>query len=149
MNWMRPNEPPSTCASVLTVSVFARPGHAFEQDVAARQQRDEQPLEHRVLADDHALDLVQRVLKRLAGRRRGRGWRVVHVCSLTSDEAPEPAQGQCRAREDERECCGGEHRADLARLVLAAELGAQALVDLGQALASAAWKACPPDAEAI
>ena len=27
---------------------------------------DEQPLEHRVLADDHALDLVQRLLERVA-----------------------------------------------------------------------------------
>ena len=33
----------------------------------AGQQRDEQPLEHRVLADDHALELVERVLE--AGAR--------------------------------------------------------------------------------
>ena len=37
-------------------------GHALEQHVAAGQQRDQQALEHRVLADDHALDLVQRPL---------------------------------------------------------------------------------------
>ena len=55
-----------------TVSVFARPGHALEQHVAAREQRDEQPLEHRVLADDDALDLVQRLLERLTRRRARR-----------------------------------------------------------------------------
>ncbi len=31
--------------------------------MAAGEQRDEQPLEHRVLADDDALELVQRVLE--------------------------------------------------------------------------------------
>ena len=34
--------------------------------MAAGQQGDQQALEHRVLADDHALDLVERVLERLA-----------------------------------------------------------------------------------
>ena len=61
MNWIRLYEPPSTAASVLTVSVLARPGHAFEQHVPAGEQADQQPLEHRVLSDDHALDLVKRL----------------------------------------------------------------------------------------
>ena len=71
MNWSRLNEPPSTSATVLIVSVLARPGHALEQHVAAGEQRDEQPLEHPLLADDDALDLEQRGLQRgvrLAGR---------------------------------------------------------------------------------
>ena len=35
-------------------------GHALEQHVAAGEQRHEHALEHRLLADDHALDLEQR-----------------------------------------------------------------------------------------
>ena len=38
-------------------------GDALEQHVAAGQQRDQQALEHRVLADDDALDLVERLLE--------------------------------------------------------------------------------------
>ena len=42
-------------------------GDALEQHVAAGEQRDEQALEHRVLADDHALELIQRAFQ--AGAR--------------------------------------------------------------------------------
>ena len=38
-------------------------GDAFEQDVASGQKADQQALEHRVLADDDALDLVQSLLE--------------------------------------------------------------------------------------
>ena len=48
-------------------------GNALEQHVAAREQGDEQPLEHRVLADDDALALVQRRLERVADVARGIG----------------------------------------------------------------------------
>ena len=44
-------------ASVRTVSVLARPGHALEQDVAAGEQADEQALDHVLLADDDLADL--------------------------------------------------------------------------------------------
>ena len=50
MNWIRRNEPPSTAAVVLIVSVFARPGHALDQEVAAGDEADEHALEHLVLA---------------------------------------------------------------------------------------------------
>ena len=63
MNWIRANEPPSTEAVVLIASVFARPGHALDQQVPAGEQADEQPLEHRLLAGDHAPDLEQRLLE--------------------------------------------------------------------------------------
>ena len=46
-----------------------QPGHALEQHVSAGEQADQQPLEHRVLADDHALDLVQRLLEGVARLR--------------------------------------------------------------------------------
>ena len=38
-------------------------GDALEQHVPAGKQADQQPLEHRVLTDDHPLDLVQRLLE--------------------------------------------------------------------------------------
>ena len=67
MNWIRENVPPRTVAVVLIVSVFASPGHALDQQVAVRQQADEDPLEHRVLPGDHAADLEQGALEALPG----------------------------------------------------------------------------------
>ena len=63
MNCTRWNDPPSTAAVVLIVSVFARPGHAFDQHVPAGEQADEHPLEHLLLPGDHAPDLEQRLLE--------------------------------------------------------------------------------------
>ena len=63
MNCTRWNEPPSTAAVVLIVSVFARPGTPFDQHVAAREQAHEHPLEHLLLAGDHAPDLEQRLFQ--------------------------------------------------------------------------------------
>ena len=36
-----------------------KPGNAFHEQVAPREKGDDHPLEQRILADDHALDLVQ------------------------------------------------------------------------------------------
>ena len=66
VNWIRWKLPPSTCAVVLIVSVFARPGHALDQEVAAGEQADEHALEHRVLPGDHPPDLEERLLEQLA-----------------------------------------------------------------------------------
>ena len=52
-------------------------GHALQQHVAAGQEADEQALEHRVLADDDALDLVERLLERGARLLAGLGSVVV------------------------------------------------------------------------
>ena len=81
MNCTRRNVPPRHLpASVLTVSVFARPGTPSSSTWPVGEERDEQPLEHRVLADDHALDLVQDLLQHggglgatAVGRRGGDG----------------------------------------------------------------------------
>ena len=76
MNWIRWKLPPSTCAVVLIVSVFASPGHALDQEVAAGEQADEHALEHPVLARDHPLDLEQGLLEQLtllAERRLAHG----------------------------------------------------------------------------
>src|SRR5205085_2783984 len=48
-------------------------GHAFDEDVAPREQGDQHALEQRVLADDHALDLVEDLLERRLGRPGGTG----------------------------------------------------------------------------
>ena len=50
-------------------------GNALEQHVTLGEERDEQPLEHRVLADDHPLHLVERALERRAGLLEGVGAR--------------------------------------------------------------------------
>ena len=59
--------------------------HALDQEVAAREQADEHPLEHRLLAGDHAPDLEERLLE-LLQQRVGRGFLQIghHVssCSL-------------------------------------------------------------------
>ena len=75
MNWTRRNVPPRTAAVVLIVSVFARPGNALDQEVAAGDEADEHAFQHLVLAGDHALDLDERLLQLAAvvdGRRRRR-----------------------------------------------------------------------------
>ena len=59
VNWTRLNDPPRTSARVLIVSVLARPGTPSSRMWPPAQQADEDALEHRVLADDHAADLEQ------------------------------------------------------------------------------------------
>ena len=116
MNWMRRKVPPSTAASVLTVSVLARPGHALQQHVPAREQRDEQALEHRVLPDDHALDLVQGLLEArarvLEGGRLPTG--VVHQTGGRRLASRRPG----RRCEPPPSCSGQSPRSGAALLVL-------------------------------
>ena len=45
-------------AIVLTVSVFAKTGHAFEQDVAVGEQAEQKPVDQIFLADDDVPDLL-------------------------------------------------------------------------------------------
>ena len=49
-------------ASVLISSVFARPGHAGDQAVAAGEQRDQHLLDDFVLADDDLAELGENAL---------------------------------------------------------------------------------------
>jgi hypothetical protein len=56
---------------------------ALEQHVAAGEQGDEQPLEHPLLPDDHALDLEQRCLQRGVGLAR----RALLLASVQSPQA--------------------------------------------------------------
>ena len=79
VNWTRLEGAAEHLRERLDGQRLGEAGHALEQHVAAGEQRDEQALEHRVLADDDALDLVQRLLERVArlvaARRRGRSVR--------------------------------------------------------------------------
>ena len=52
-----------TSASDLTARVLARPGHAFEQDVAVGQQADDQPLDQIILADDDFAEFVKQRMR--------------------------------------------------------------------------------------
>src|SRR3954454_24502574 len=104
VNWTRRKLPPTTWASVFTVSVFASPGTPSSSTWpparsatssrssiaswptitrftsyspgAACEDPHEQPLEHRVLAHDHPLHLAQRLLQRGA-RVLAAGGRIV------------------------------------------------------------------------
>ena len=64
VNWMRLNSPPIDVGERLDGHRLGEAGHAFDEQVAARQQRDDQPLEQVVLADDDLLDLVEHALHR-------------------------------------------------------------------------------------
>ena len=43
---------------------LCEPGHPLDEEVAAREEGDDHPLEQGVLADDHALDLEQHLFER-------------------------------------------------------------------------------------
>ena len=63
VNWMRLKSSDRHLASVLIISVLARPGHAFEDAVAPAEQRDQQLLDDLVLADDHPAELLLDVVE--------------------------------------------------------------------------------------
>ena len=66
-------------------------GHAFEQAVAAGEQRDEHPLDHPVLADDDPLDLEHRPFEH--GRVLGRGRAVAPAARSSAAEPASDAGG--------------------------------------------------------
>ena len=57
VNWMRVNFRSSTLASVAMSSVFASPGHADDQAVAADEERQQHELDDVALADDPLVQL--------------------------------------------------------------------------------------------
>ena len=58
VNWMRLNFSDIVSASLLTSSVLASPGTPISRRVAAGEQADRQPLDHRLLADDDPAQLL-------------------------------------------------------------------------------------------
>ena len=78
------------------ISVLARPGHPDQEAVAPGEDRDQELLEHRVLAHDDlghlGLQLRERILQALDGRdvvfsaRLRSGW-VAHACLLLSQRS--------------------------------------------------------------
>ena len=66
MNCTRWKLPAEHVGDRLDRQCLRQAGHAFDQKVAARQQADEDALQHLVLAGDHALDLEERALDHVA-----------------------------------------------------------------------------------
>ena len=58
VNWIRLKSMSRIWASVLTISVLARPGHAHQQAVAAGEDGGEDLLDHLGLADDDLLQFL-------------------------------------------------------------------------------------------
>ena len=111
VNWMRRKRAAEHLGERLDGQRLGQAGHALEQHVAAGEQRDEQALEHRVLADDDALDLVQRLLERGGGSsRRACGGSSLggHVVGLLSF-------GQIRRPNQRRDMSGAEQQQQRAR----------------------------------
>ena len=74
MNWIARERPAEHAGGRLDRQRLREAGNAFDQEMALREQADEDALEHRVLAGDHAPDLEQRLLQavfRLGGSERG------------------------------------------------------------------------------
>ena len=72
MNWIRLNSPPIAAGQGLDRHRLGQAGDALDEEVAAREQGDDQPLEQVVLADDDLLDLVEHALHRDGPRRARR-----------------------------------------------------------------------------
>ena len=58
VNWMRWKLVEIAARERLERERLREARHAFEQDVAAREQRDDQTIDEGMLADEHAPDLV-------------------------------------------------------------------------------------------
>ena len=62
VNWIRRNEPRIDLGERLDGQRLREPRHAFDQQVALRQDRDQHALEEVVLSDDHFLDFIKNAL---------------------------------------------------------------------------------------
>jgi hypothetical protein len=71
VNWIRENCRSSAWARLLTSRVLASPGHADEQAVTAGEQADEQQVDHALLADDAAVQLLDQALAAAGERLQG------------------------------------------------------------------------------
>ena len=88
MNWMRWNSRADRLGQALDDHRLGQARHALDEHVAPGQQRDDQPLEQPVLADQELLDLVDDVLHR--GRAGELMQPCVQVLSLVWPGAPAP-----------------------------------------------------------
>ena len=139
MNWMRREAAAQHLGERAHGQRLGQAGHALQQHVAAGQEADEQALEHRVLADDDALDLVERLLEGGARLVAGLGAVVVveighgvpQGCFLQI-RRPNQRSDIAAPRRSRTRRAAGEARRDLALLVLGAQERAQALVDVAE-----------------
>ena len=82
VNWMRLNDRFERAAERADHQRLGQARHAFQQAMAAAEQRDQQLLDHLVLADD---DLGQLLAGFFRGRRRACRWRpIVAMLSRSS-----------------------------------------------------------------
>src|SRR5919198_1808356 len=135
VNWMRVNVPPSTRASVRTVSVLARPG---------TPSSNTWPPASRLTSSRSSIaswPTMTRLISYSASSSAARGssrWMVGSSISgiaglgllRISDEAAEPAQRHRRAEQQQGEPATGEAGGDLALLLLGPQQRAEALVDV-------------------
>ena len=78
---------------------LGQPGHPFQQQMATRQQRDQDPFQHAFLADNDPLDLKQRRLELLAGdggfADRGQaGWLLGHLAGSSGEGVGHSERGR-------------------------------------------------------
>ena len=72
VNWMRAKARSIVLRQRGDEQRLGQPGHALQQQVPAGEQRDQQPLDDDVLADDDRADALAHVLDELNGGIHGR-----------------------------------------------------------------------------
>src|SRR3954453_7712481 len=129
VNCTRPNEPPTTCASVLTVSVLARPGTPSSRTwpPASRQTSRRSSIA--------SWPTMTRLTSCSASSSAARGSMIdvsgfSGVIVFLSGEAAEPPQGQGAGGEEHQQPRSGEPGGHLLLLGHMAELRAEPVVDL-------------------
>src|SRR4051812_19988690 len=140
VNWMRRNVPPSTCASVLTVSVLASPGTPSRSTwppassaTSSRSSIASWPTITRLISCS-ALSRASRASSKraccaaLAPAPVKSSNSVIPFPSSSSHQPPEPRERHPRPGEQQHQRTAREARRELALALLGAELGAEAVV---------------------
>src|SRR5919112_2188992 len=143
VNWIRRNVPPSTCASVLTVSVFASPGTPSSRTwppassaTSSRSSIASWPTITRLISCSAASSASRASSKRACCWARAppgasSNWFILLPSFhwKSSHEPPEPRERHPGADQQQHEGAAGEARGQLALALLGPELGAELLVD--------------------
>src|SRR4051812_14415697 len=127
VNWTRPNVPPTTWASVLTVSVLARPGTPSSRTwpPASRQTSTRSS----IASWPTITRLTSWRASSSAARGSGLGCSALSDIGFLSGKAAEPPQGHGAGGEQHQQPRSGEPRGHLLLLGDVAELRAEPLVD--------------------
>src|SRR6185312_6418289 len=139
VNWMRRKVPPSTVASVRTVSVLARPGTPSRRTwppVSSATSRRSSIASWPMTTRLHSYRAPSSAWRASAAGSVS-GWGVMGSSESGwegSEHAAEHADRRERGQEHQRERAAGEEARDLALLALGGDLRAEALVDLVERL---------------